>query len=261
MGSASNKIMEIICVLDVTKSMLRTKFGKMPLDILNNQLRIFIDSLKDVPSIVERAEISIITYTDTVQELVKYQTLDNIPSAPHLHSREGLTLTAKAVDHAINMLDERLKTAGRFKQVTPSVLVLITDGDPDQNEDAFYRNEIIRKLNERTTSTDSKKKILPFIIGVGTLSENTQQILSGYSKGFINGFFHIKEDINTEQRFKQLFQCISGSIRPELVGNHSRKYIPAGGEFDEFVEVPLSHGILDKLNSLLDEYPDIIKRF
>lgn len=260
MASASNKIMEIVIVLDVSKSMLRTDFGKMPLDILNDQLRIFIDALKDVPSIRERAELSIITYTETVQELVKYESLDDISTVPQLHSRDGLTLTAKAVDYAINLLEERIKTAGRFKQITPSVLVLITDGDPDQNEDTYYRNEIIRKLNEHTLSTNSENQILPFIIGVGNLSKNTQQILSSYSKGFIDGFFYIKDNIDTEDRFKELFQCISGSIRSEISGSSSRKYISTCNECSEFEEVPVAHRILDKLNSLLYEYPDIIRR-
>ncbi len=252
MASASNKILEIVCVLDVTCSMLRTKYDKTPLDVLNDQLRIFIDSLKSVPSITERAELSIITYTegDPVEE-VSYRAIDDTLYVPKLEARDGRTHTAHAVDYAINMIDQRLAVAGKFKHADPSILLLITDGNPDKNEDPAYRDRIIRKLNERTASTDTKKQILPFIVGVGKIDESTKQILAGYSKGFVKGYLSIENDQNTEERFRGLFQYISGSIRIAINNNNP------------YAEVPLNNAeggtVIQKLNEYLDYYPIIIE--
>ncbi len=227
MASASNKILEIVCVLDVTTSMLRTEYDKAPLDILNDQLRIFIDSLKGVPSIVERAELSIITYTENIDELVKYKSLDDIPTTLQLKARKGYTHTAHAVNHAIDMIDQRLAVAGKFKQVTPSILLLITDGNPDQNEDPVYRDRIIRKLNERATSTDTKKKIYPFVIGVGDkFSDQTREILCSYSKDFLDSYIEIKHDQNTEKNFRNLFQLLSNSLRITISGENTFEEVP-----------------------------------
>lgn len=253
MASASNNIMEIVCVLDVTKSMLRTKYGKTPLDILNNQLIIFVDTLKGIPSITERAEFSIITYTEgTPVEEISFKPIDDTLYIPKIEARDGRTHTANAVDYAINMIDKRLEVAGKFKQVNRSVLMLITDGNPDQNEDSEYRDTIIRKLNERTTSKDSEKQILPFIIGVGdNFTQQTEQILADYAKGFTKGYLNIAQDHNTEDNFRELFQYISGSIRIAISGK------------DPFAEVPLNNSgtgdVTQRLNFFLRDYPNLLK--
>ena len=121
-----------ICIaLDVSGSMIGTK-----IDELNRGVKIFLDSIHEDETTRYSADIAILTFGGTVEEVLDFGNVDNIKLSNF--SAGGKTPMGEAVIEALNMLEDRKK---QYKKNAITYwqpwLVIMTDGaatDPDKVE-------------------------------------------------------------------------------------------------------------------------------
>jgi len=150
-----------ICIaLDVSGSMIGTK-----IDELNRGVKIFLDSIHEDETTRYSADIAILTFGGTVEEVLDFGNVDNIKLSNF--SAGGKTPMGEAVIEALNMLEDRKK---QYKKNAITYwqpwLVIMTDGaatDPDKVEIAAKKTcELVK---------NKKLTLFSIIIEPGTPDE------------------------------------------------------------------------------------------
>lgn len=102
--SPTNYSERTLCVmlLDISGSMVVDN----RLDKLNEGLRHFYDDIKKNSNLAEALEVSVIAFDHDVHEVVMPSLVDDF-DLPILHTRNGLTDTAKALKHAMEVVADR----------------------------------------------------------------------------------------------------------------------------------------------------------
>ena len=146
-----------VCLcLDTSGSM-----SGMPIDELNEGVRLFYDAIREDETALYSAEVSIVTFGGNAQCIVDFASLEVQPNAPTL-SANGMTPMGEAVNMGLDLLEQRKeKYKDRGVDYYQPWLVLMTDGAP--NGDSA---ELSRAIN-RTVELVNQKKLTVFPIGIG----------------------------------------------------------------------------------------------
>ncbi len=133
----------------------------MPIDELNEGVRLFYDAIREDETALYSAEVSIVTFGGTAQCIVDFASLEVQPNAPTL-SANGMTPMGEAVNMGLDLLEQRKEEyKDRGVDYYQPWLVLMTDGAP--NGDSA---ELSRAIN-RTVELVNQKKLTVFPIGIG----------------------------------------------------------------------------------------------
>ena len=146
-----------VCLcLDVSGSM-----RGMPIDELNEGVRLFYEAIRSDETALYSAEVSVVTFGGGVECKADFSTLENQPNAPHFYA-DGGTPMGEAVNMALDMLEERKK---KYREHGVDYyqpwLVLMTDGAPNGSEAELGR------AAQRTCDMVNNRKLTVFPIGVG----------------------------------------------------------------------------------------------
>jgi len=146
-----------VCIcLDTSGSM-----DGVPINELNEGVRLFYDTIRGDETALYAAEVSIVTFGDNAQCIADFASLTVQPNAPELNA-SGSTPMGEAVNLALDLL-ERRKDEYKDKGVDyyQPWLVLMTDGKPNGS-----KTELSRAI-DRTVELVGSKKLTVFPIGIG----------------------------------------------------------------------------------------------
>lgn len=158
-----------VCLcLDTSGSM-----GGMPIDELNEGVRLFYEAIREDETALYSAEVSIITFGGYAQCIADFASLEVQPNAPTL-SANGMTPMGEAVNMGLDLLEQRkVEYKDRGVDYYQPWLILMTDGAP--NGDSA---ELSRAIS-RTVDLVNQKKLTVFPIGIG--SEADMAVLAQFS--------------------------------------------------------------------------------
>ena len=158
-----------VCLcLDTSGSM-----SGMPIDELNNGVRLFYESIREDETALYSAEVSIVTFGGSAQCIVDFASLEVQPNAPTL-TAAGMTPMGEAVNIGLDLLERRKEEyKDRGVDYYQPWLVLMTDGAPNGNS-----TELSRAIN-RTVDLVNQKKLTVFPIGIG--SDADMDVLAQFS--------------------------------------------------------------------------------
>jgi|SRR5690606_1270396 len=142
----------VCLVLDTSGSMSGDK-----IDELNRGVQLFFNEVREDEMASLSAEISIITFGGTVQQVVEFANIEN-QTVPNL-TPTGRTPMGEAVNLALDVLEARKKTyASLGVDYYQPWLVLMTDGAPTDD---------ITSAARRTSELIQNNKLTIFPIGIG----------------------------------------------------------------------------------------------
>lgn len=158
-----------VCLcLDTSGSM-----GGMPIDELNEGVRLFYEAIREDETALYSAEVSIVTFGGDAQCIADFASLEIQPHAPTL-SAGGMTPMGEAVNMGLDLLEQRKdEYKDRGVDYYQPWLVLMTDGAPNGDS-----GELSRAIS-RTVDLVNQKKLTVFPIGIGT--EADMEILAKFS--------------------------------------------------------------------------------
>lgn len=158
-----------VCLcLDTSGSM-----GGVPIDELNEGVRLFYEAIREDETALYSAEVSIVTFGGNAKCIVDFASLEVQPNAPTL-TADGMTPMGEAVNMGLDLLEQRKdEYKDRGVDYYQPWLVLMTDGAP--NGDSA---ELSRAIN-RTVDLVNQKKLTVFPIGIG--SDADMDVLAQFS--------------------------------------------------------------------------------
>ena len=158
-----------VCLcLDTSGSM-----GGVPIDELNEGVRLFYEAIREDETALYSAEVSIVTFGGNAKCIVDFASLEVQPNAPTL-TADGMTPMGEAVNMGLDLLEQRKdEYKDRGVDYYQPWLVLMTDGAPN-GESA----ELSRAIN-RTVDLVNQKKLTVFPIGIG--SDADMDVLAQFS--------------------------------------------------------------------------------
>ena len=158
-----------VCLcLDTSGSM-----GGMPIDELNEGVRLFYEAIREDETALYSAEVSIVTFGGDAQCIADFASLEVQPNAPML-TANGMTPMGEAVNMGLDLLERRKdEYKDRGVDYYQPWLVLMTDGSPNGDS-----SELSRAIN-RTVDLVNQKKLTVFPIGIG--SDADMDVLAQFS--------------------------------------------------------------------------------
>lgn len=158
-----------VCLcLDTSGSM-----GGMPIDELNEGVRLFYEAIREDEAALYSAEVSIVTFGGDAQCIADFASLEVQPNAPML-TANGMTPMGEAVNMGLDLLEQRKdEYKDRGVDYYQPWLVLMTDGSPNGDS-----SELSRAIN-RTVDLVNQKKLTVFPIGIG--SDADMDVLAQFS--------------------------------------------------------------------------------
>lgn len=213
------KRLPIVFCLDVSPSMGWDIDNRdiIPMELLNNSVNTFIREINSDGRTRSSAEVSYVTFSTDIEvdsPFIPARNLDNIHLRP---VSEGGTNMAQAVLRSYQKLEERVNEYVRSGiRFNVPFFVLVTDGNPDDNDDGYLQEQAIATVNAHCHSNQGASGlVIPFIVGVGKRVDS--KTLLRYSQGFTNGFFHIRGDSEQVQTcFSDVFRVISNSTKASV---------------------------------------------
>ena len=145
----------------------------IPVDELNEGVRLFYEAIKEDETALYSAEISVVTFGNEAKCIRDFASLELEPDAPILLAY-GLTPLGEAINMGLDLLEKR-KDEYKNKGVDyyQPWLVLMTDGSPNGSA-----SELSKAIN-RTVDMVNEKKLTVFPIGIG--SDADMNILAQFS--------------------------------------------------------------------------------
>lgn len=145
----------------------------MPIDELNEGVRLFYEAIREDETALYSAEVSIVTFGGDAQCVVDFASLEVQPNVPML-TANGMTPMGEAVNMSLDLLERRKNEyKDRGVDYYQPWLVLMTDGAP--NGDSA---ELSRAIN-RTVDLINQKKLTVFPVGIG--SDADMDVLAQFS--------------------------------------------------------------------------------
>lgn len=223
----TSKRMPVVFVLDASGSMLFPSGEQTRMDVLNKVVERFLQHV--AKNVVTRAatEVAFVVFTDEILLTTNFLNIrsikaeefhavnssyrhhvkiskctvgDNEFRTPHFSvaDYDDGTKIGAAVLEGLRLLENRRKSMASHGYYVP-FLILITDGHPDSKRGIQFEDEdqekAIQRIKESCEECNQKDMIVPFIIGVGSDDIGTET-LAAYSGGFIDGFFHVRDEIS-----------------------------------------------------------------
>lgn len=209
------KRLPIVFCLDVSPSMGLEWEGISSIQLLNEAVEKFIKELREDIKTKAAAEIAFVTFSTNIEIDTPFESVVSISTPKFKTVDYGGTRMAQAVLRSVEKIEAKKKEyIDKSLDFYAPFLVLVTDGNPDENDDSALERKAIEIVNSHCTShIGAEEIIVPFIIGVG---DNVKATLNEYAKGFINGYFPIKGQSQKGSSFNRVFQLIGNSIRKSV---------------------------------------------
>ena len=240
----SARRLPIVFCLDVSPSMgWEIGNGSSAIELLNAAVANFVNELKKDSRARSAAEIAFVTFSSGVIMDTEFKPL-SVLTAPEFKPVEvGGTQMASAVLRSIEKIEEKRESLidAEIPFFAP-FLVLVTDGNPDDNDDPELSKKATAAVKSHCDSHVGATEItVPFIIGVGDgVNEKT---LNEYSRGFLDGYFAIKGNAaSVKTKFNKVFR---------MIGNSTTRSIHLNGSTTEIVKM-IKQGMHDTLLELAD---------
>ena len=143
---------------------------------------------------------------------------------PEIKPTGGCTYTARAIDAACDLRCEYSKQILSYSvcDVSPSVIVLFTDGDECWQESDEYIDQVARRVNELSYAQETDKKTIFIVVGLGdNLSEKTKKNLARFGEPLLGkgGFFWIKGE--TDDKIQKGIEALYALIGQSIVASGS----------------------------------------
>lgn len=212
--NTSRRLPIVIC-LDISPSM-GWKIGRnsSSIALLNAALKAFVEELKKDPRVRSAAEVAFVPFSTNIEGETDFVSLSSLVVPEFSAVKEGGTNMAQAVLRSIEKIEKRREMLedSEIGYYAP-FFVLITDGNPDKNDDIIKYNEALEAVKSHCDShVGASEIIIPFIIGVGDHTD--EETLNAYAKGFTSGYFPIKGTEDKAQiKFRKVFELIGNSTR------------------------------------------------
>lgn len=239
-GFATTRRLPIVFCLDVSPSMgWREGNNSSSIELLNAAVTSFVNEIKKDPKAKTTAEVAFVTFSTNIEMDTAFTQVRQLNVPAFKPVEEGGTNMARAVLRSIEKIEgERQRLINTQIGYFAPFLVLVTDGNPDRNDDP---NAYDRALNAVKKHCDShigaQEIIVPFIIGVGDHID--AETLNAYAKGFTKGYFPIKGNASKVRNFSKVFQ---------LIGNSTKKSIHLNGDASEILST-----VQNDMNDLLSD--------
>ncbi len=222
----SSRRLPIVFCLDVSPSMNWEVFGSdTAMELMNEAVKRFISDLNEDAKIRTCAEIAFVTYSSGIELDTEFYPVKNLEVPRFKAVKEGGTQTSMAVLRSIEKIEEHRRDLENMDiAYYAPFLVLITDGNPDENDDPTLEQRALKLVKSHcSSSVGASEIIIPFVIGVGDFIN--PETLKKYSAGFVDGYFPIKGSSGTIARikFNKVFQMIGNSTKKTVNLNKSIK--------------------------------------
>jgi len=214
----SSKRLPIVFCLDISPSM-DSKDGSeySRIQLLNIAIKAFLKEIKNDLKVRTSAEIALVAFSTNIELDTPFESVSTIDMPYFTTVEKGGTRMANAILRSIEKIESKKKDYenAEISYYVP-FFVLVTDGNPNKNDDAYQLEQAIAKVQKCCDShIGASEIIIPFIIGVGdnvevsTLNRLAEQftgtaIIIDSSAG--------EQDLLFEQVFKFIGKSITGSI-------------------------------------------------
>ncbi len=240
-GSTIKRLPIVFC-LDVSPSMNWDIDNRdiSPMELLNQSVNTFISEINTDGRTRSAAEVAYVSFSTNIEVDSPFMPARNLDDIHLKTVAKGGTNMAQAVLRSYEKLDQRIKEYAQngIRHNAP-FFVLVTDGNPDDNDDNILQDRAIATVNEHCNSHQGADGIvIPFIVGVGRRVD--KKTLLRYSEGFTNGFFHIRGNSQQVQTcFSDVFRVISNSTKASVHLNLS------ANEVIESIRATMNNGVSD----------------
>ncbi len=228
-GYSTSKRLPIVFCLDVSPSM-GSKRGNnsSSMELLNAAVSNFIKELKRDAKARSAAEVAFVTFSTNIEMDTEFESINSLKVPSFGTVKRGGTQMAQAVLRSIEKIERRrIQLEDSEIGYYAPFMVLVTDGNPDRNDDMTKHNQVLDLVRSHCDShIGASEIIVPFIIGVGDRID--AETLNNYSKGFTKGYFPIKGNASKARvQFNKVFQ---------MIGNSTRKSVHLNGAASEILD-------------------------
>lgn len=240
-GSTIKRLPIVFC-LDVSPSMNWDIDNRdiSPMELLNQSVNTFISEINTDGRTRSAAEVAYVSFSTNIEVDSPFMPARNLDDIHLKTVAKGGTNMAQAVLRSYEKLDQRVKEYAQngIRHNAP-FFVLVTDGNPDDNDNNILQDRAIATVNRHCNSHQGAEGIvIPFIVGVGRRVD--KKTLLRYSEGFTNGFFHIRGNSQQVQTcFSDVFRVISNSTKASVHLNLS------ANEVIESIRATMNNGVAD----------------
>ena len=226
-ASASKRLPIVFC-LDVSPSMNGRVSGSRfsRIELLNTAMLNFLKELKNDTKVRTSAEISFVTFSTNIEMDSDFESVNSIKIPTFQTVAEGGTNMAQAIIRSIAKIESRREELddAEIGYYVP-FFVLLTDGNPDKNDNTSLLEKAIVKVQQYCDShVGASEIIIPFIIGVG--DEVEVSTLNRLSERFTGKAILIDSSVgNQDKIFEDVFKFIGNSVIGSIHLNDTPKEI------------------------------------
>ncbi len=223
------KRMPVVLCLDISPSMN----GCRRIEHLNKAVSLFFSSLKNNTKVANSAEFAIVPYSTNIENEKSFLFLDQFAIPTFKTVKAGGTATGMAVNHCLDLIEKKKNELdSAVTEYYVPILVLITDGNPDDNDNSVKFNKAVSRITKLQTGS-AEQRIIPFIIGVG--DEVNQKPLDELCGGFTKNATIIDSELSDQENlFKDLFKAIGNSITCSIGSDAKEQVRLVSDEITEF---------------------------
>lgn len=241
----TSKRLPIVFCLDVSPSMGWQVGNNSPsIDLLNAAVSNFVEELKEDPKARTCAEVAFVTFSSGIVADTEFTSIGSLTTPRFRTVDEGGTEMGQAVLRSIEKIENRREQLENMEiPYFAPFLVLVTDGNPDENDEVSVQEKALDAVRRHCDShVGASEIIVPFVIGVG--DHISSKTLDRYASGFTKGYFPIKGKAGEAKvQFNKVFQ---------MIGNSTKKSIHLNGKAAEIIST-LQNDMNDLLRDLAGE--------
>lgn len=214
----TSKRLPIVFCLDVSPSMGWKVGNNSPsIDLLNAAVRNFVTEIQQDTKARTSAEIAFVTFSTNIEMDTEFASVSTLQTPVFRPVAEGGTQMAQAVLRSIQKIENRRRQLEDMEiPYYAPFLVLVTDGNPDENDHPALQAQALAAVKSHCDShVGASEIIVPFVIGVG--DHTSSQTLNNYAAGFTRGYFPIRGTAgNASMQFNQVFKMIGNSTKKSI---------------------------------------------
>lgn len=156
----TSKRHSIVFCVDVSPTM-----GKN-LDNINAAIGSFIKKLQQDPKARASAEVAFVTFSTNIEMDTEFESIGTLKTPTFSPVHQGTTLMAQAVLRSIDKIEQRREQFETFAiPYYAPIWILLSCGNPDDNDDLTMLNAAKRKINEYCSpNTCVEKLVFPFVV-------------------------------------------------------------------------------------------------
>ncbi len=211
----SAKRLPIVLCLDVSPSMnYKKEGGKSSIEMLNSAVRNLIYALKNDVRSQASAEIAFVTFSTNIEMDTEFIPIDQLYVDNIATVEKGGTNMSAAVIRSIEKIENRKAELDEYEvEFYAPFFVLVTDGNPDNNDNIARYEESVKIVNEHCRDgINQEEMIIPFIVGVGDNIKSST--LNRYSEALGSTYIPIKgNDADLAEKFEEAFKFIGHSAK------------------------------------------------